>query len=153
MPDDLEAKADKFTFRVATDRLYTEAGLWVLPLQTEGRGLVRVGLSDYLQQRSGDMAFATVKPAGTLLAAGDDFAEVETVKANVSLPSPVSGTVIEVNASLLRHPDVVNQDPYGKGWLATLAPSAWEADRASLLNPDGYFSIMRSQVHQELQGS
>ena len=58
---------------------------------------VRVGLTDYLQQRGGDVAFVHVKPVGTKLAGGDEFAELETIKANQSLFSPLSGTIVEVN--------------------------------------------------------
>ena len=61
MPDYLETTVDKFTFKVATDRLYTAEGVWA---QGDG-GRVRVGVTDYVQQRSGDVAFAEVKPAGT----------------------------------------------------------------------------------------
>ena len=98
MPKYLEMTADKFTFRVATDRLYSPEGVWILPEPDSTR--VRVGLADYLQQHNGDVAFANVKPAGTKLAAGDQFAEIETIKAMVDLHAPVSGTIVEVNAAL-----------------------------------------------------
>ena len=94
--------ADKFTFRVATDRLYSPEGVWVLPEPDSTR--VRVGLADYLQQHNGDVAFANVKPAGTKLAAGDQFAEIETIKAMVDLHAPISGTIVEVNAALQCRP-------------------------------------------------
>ena len=63
-----------------------------------------MGLADYLQQHNGDVAFANVKPVGTKLAAGDQFAEIETIKAMVDLHAPISGTVIEVNAALNMSP-------------------------------------------------
>jgi glycine cleavage system H lipoate-binding protein len=69
MPDFLETTVDKFTFRVATGRWYTAEGVWALPED----GSVRVGASDFLQQRSGDVAFVEVQPAGTPLAAGDGW--------------------------------------------------------------------------------
>ena len=115
MPDDLEFTADKFTFRVAADRLYTPQGVWV---QAQKNGRVRVGLADYLQQSSGDVAFASVKPAGTRLTAGAAFAEVETIKTMLELLSPVNGPVVEANPALSLTPEVINQDPYEKGWLA-----------------------------------
>mgnify|MGYP000211826602 CR=1 FL=1 len=64
MPEFLEVTVDKFTFKVATDRVYSREGVWAL---AEGNR-VRIGLSDFLQQRSGDIAFAEIKPAGTLVA-------------------------------------------------------------------------------------
>src|SRR5512146_2199482 len=112
MPQYLEMTAGKFTFRVATDRLYTKEGVWVLP-EADGTR-VRVGVADYLQQHNGDVAFANVKAAGTKLAAGDVFAEIETIKAMVDLHSPVGGTVVEVNGGLNMSPEMINQDPYEK---------------------------------------
>ncbi len=149
MPKYLETTADKFTFRVATDRLYTAEGVWVLP-EPEGKH-VRVGLADYLQQHNGDVAFANVKPAGTALKAGDQFAEIETIKAMVDLHAPVSGTIAEVNAALNMSPEMVNQDPYEKGWLAMIESSAWVDERPGLLGPAAYFAVMQKQVEEELK--
>ena len=151
MPEYLETTVDKFTFRVATDRLYTPKGVWVFWMKPEAPNRVRIGLADYLQQHSGDVAFATVKPVGTKLAAGERLAEIETIKAMVELASPVSGTVVEVNAALDTTPEVINQDPYDKGWLAVIETTAWEADRAKLLEPDAYFSVMQAEAQEELK--
>ena len=82
-----------------------------------------MGLADYLQQHNGDVAFANVKPAGTKLAAGDQFAEIETIKAMVDLHAPISGTIVEVNAALNMSPESINQAPYEAGWLAVIEPS------------------------------
>jgi glycine cleavage system H protein len=150
MPEFLEAKSDKFTFRVATDRLYSAEGLWVKP---EAPGRVRVGLGDFLQQRSGDLAFLSVKPKGTKLVAGDDLADMETVKVTQALPSPVAGAVLEANPALVLTPEVANQDPYGSGWLAVLEVANWDAERPRLLDPRAYFTVMQKQVEQEVQAS
>src|SRR5512135_2356512 len=112
MPDVLQTTVDKFTFKVATDRLYAREGLWVLGLAPPGTR-VRVGMTDYLQRHNGDLAFATVKRAGTSIRAGEELAEIETVKVLLSLPAPVSGTVVEVNPALELSPELVNRDPYG----------------------------------------
>jgi glycine cleavage system H protein len=151
MADYLETTVDKFIFRVATDRLYHADGIWVLWVESQGNGHVRVGLTDYLQQLNGDVAFAHIKPAGTKLAAGEEFAEIETIKATVSLLAPVAGDIVEVNLALDLTPEIVNQDPYEKGWLAVIKAANWEADRARLLDPQGYFSAMRSQAEEELK--
>jgi glycine cleavage system H protein len=150
MPKFLEMTADKFTFRVATDRLYSPEGVWVLPEPDNTR--VRVGLADYLQQHNGDVAFANVKPAGTRLTAGDQFAEIETIKAMVDLHAPVSGTVVEVNGALNLSPEAINQAPYEAGWLAVIEPSGWSADRSGLLGPAAYFAVMQAQVEKDLKG-
>jgi glycine cleavage system H protein len=149
----LEQTVDKFTFRVATDRLYTPEGFWVLAMQAGTSGRVRVGLTDFMQQRSGDMAFVSVKAPGTRLAAGDDLAEIETVKVTVSLPAPLGGTVVQVNEALELTPEVVNQDPYGRGWLAVIEVAKWEDERARLLDPAAYLAHMQREVEKELAKS
>ena len=153
MPEYLETTVDKFTFRVAKDRFYTAQGAWVFWMKPEAPNRVRIGLADFLQQRSGDVAFATVQPVGTKLAAGERLAEIETVKAMVELLSPVSGTVAEVNAALDATPEVINQDPYDKGWLAVMETTTWETDRAKLLEPAAYFSAMQAEAQEELKKS
>jgi glycine cleavage system H protein len=149
MPEYLETTVDKFVFRVAADRLFSPDGVWV---QAQGNRL-RVGVTDYVQQRNGDVAFAHVKPVGAKLAAGDELAEIETVKANVSLFLPVGGTVAEVNPSLELNPEIINESPYDKGWLALIEAADWESERATLLGPEAYLAAMRSQAEQELNGS
>ena len=145
MPEYLEATVDKFIFKVAKDRYYSSEGVWAKP---EG-ARVRIGLSDFLQQRSGDVAFAEVKPAGTAVALGDEIAIIETIKVNVSLASPVQGVVVDVNPAMTTTPEAVNQDPYGAGWLAEIDAPGWEADRVRLLDAEAYFSLMRGQAEEE----
>ena len=149
MPKYLEMTADKFTFRVATDRLYSPEGVWILPAPDSTR--VRVVLADYPQQHNGDVAFANVKPAGTRLAAGDPFAEIETIKAMLDLHAPIGGLIAEVNAELSSSPEAINQSPYEAGWLAVIEPGAWEADRLKLLGPAAYFAFMEAQVQEDLK--
>jgi glycine cleavage system H protein len=145
MPQFLETTVDKFTFRVATDRYYNGEGLWVLP---EGNH-VRIGLSDFLQQRSGDVAFAEIKPVGTTLAVGEEVALIETIKVNISLTSLVSGTVVEVNPDMELSPEVINQDPYGAGWLVIIEAADWQAERSQLLDAQAYFDLMKGQAEEE----
>jgi glycine cleavage system H protein len=150
MPEFLETTVDKFTFKVATDRFYTREGVWAAPLpKGEGKQRVRVGLSDFLQQRSGDIAFAEVKPEGTALAAGDEVAAIETIKVNIALGSPVNGKVIEVNPDMELKPEAINQDPYEAGWLATIEATDWETNRAQLLDPQAYFAVMKAEAEEE----
>jgi glycine cleavage system H protein len=148
MPDFLEITIDKFIFKVATDRFYSPDGLWLLDC---GDGLMRLGLSDYVQQRSGDVAFVHPKPPGTQLVRGDEVAEIETIKANVSLVSPLDGEIVEVNKELELNPENVNQDPYGKGWLAVVRSAHWQTDRAHLLDPQAYFAVMQAQAAAEME--
>lgn len=145
MPEFLVTTVDKFTFKVAPDRDYTEEGVWA---KREGPR-VRIGLSDFLQQRSGDVAFAEVKPAGTSVGLGDEIAVIETIKVNVSLGSPARGVIVGVNAAMNTAPECINQDPYGTGWLAEIEPTDWEADRRHLLDAEAYLRRVKSQAEEE----
>jgi glycine cleavage system H protein len=150
MSEFLETTVDKFIFRVAADRRYSRDGIWLAAAEGEGR--VRLGLTDYFQQRNGDVAFIHIKPVGTMLGAGEEFAELETIKANVSLFVPITGTLMEVNESLELSPESINEDPYGKGWLVVLQAADWKSDAAKLLDPQAYLSLIRSEAEQENAG-
>jgi glycine cleavage system H protein len=145
MSDSLELRVDKFIFRVATDRKYNEEGVWA---KLEGN-LVRVGISDYLQQRSGDVAFVEVRPAGTRVAFDEELMVIETIKVNISLSSPVAGTVIEVNSGMETSPETINQDPYGAGWMAVLEIKDGEIHSERLLDPQAYFARIKLEAEQE----
>jgi len=145
----LELTVDKFTFRVPKGLCYNDAGVWV---KQEG-SMARLGLSDFAQQRSGDMAFAEVKPIETVLKPGDEVASVETIKVNISLPSPVTGTIVEINTELQDAPEWINQDPYGKGWLVVMQLTDWESDKARLLNADAYYALIKRQAEEEVKKS
>jgi glycine cleavage system H protein len=145
MPDFLEITLDKFTFKVATDRFYNKEGVWA---KQEG-GRVRIGLSDFVQARSGDVAFAEIKPVGTVLAAGDEVAVIETIKVNITYTSPLKGKIIEVNPAMNDAPEAINQDPYGAGWLALMEVADWDVERAKLLVPQAYFKLMKGQAEEE----
>jgi glycine cleavage system H protein len=141
----LEYTLDKFTFRVANDRYYSADGVWA----KEEDNQVTVGLTDFLQQRSGDIAFADVAESGSKLGFGDEVASIETIKVDISLPSPASGTVIETNPAMEMEPEVINQDPYGDGWLAIIQAADWLADQAQLLPPQAYFEHMVAEAEEE----
>jgi glycine cleavage system H protein len=147
MPDNLALTLDKFIFQVALDRFYSPEGLWAKPEV----GGVRIGLSDFLQQRSGDVAFAEVQPAGTLLKTGDEVAVIETIKVNLSLAAPLSGKIIVVNPAMETSPEAINQDPYGAGWLAVIEATEWESDCQLLLSPQSYFAKIKIEAEQEVK--
>ena len=142
----LETTVDKFVFRVKRDCWYSQAGVWV---HLED-GSARVGVGDYLQQASGDVAFVDVRPAGTVLAAGDELASIETAKVILTVQSPVAGTILQVNEALEEKPELINEAPYGNGWLAILEPRDWEADHANLLDAERYLEVMRAQALEEV---
>jgi glycine cleavage system H protein len=144
--DDLKLTVDKFIFRFPKELRYTEAGLWI----SQEDSLLRIGMSDFAQQRNGDIAFATLLPAGTVLDAGDEIAAIETVKVNTSLTSPVKGKIVEINASLNESPELINLDPYGKGWIAVIQPEHPDRDLGALMTAEAYLTLAWQQAEAEL---
>ncbi len=122
-PDDLRVIIDTCTVCVKTGRLYTQDGLWVA--WDELQRLARLGLSDYRRQTLGEITFVELPERGMALAAGDEVANIEAADSDISLPAPFAGTVLALNQALAESPDVLNQDPYGAGWLIDLRPEAW----------------------------
>ena len=148
MPGLLQTTVDKFTFSVAADRLYAADGIWVQP---QAGNRVRLGAADYFQQHNGDLAFVTVKPVGTAVKAGDQFAEIETMKVTVEVVSPLSGAVVRINGAVTEKPELVNQDPYGEGWLAEIEATDWQTDRTRLLDAEAYLAAIRAEAERELK--
>lgn len=146
MTEFLEFTLEKFTFKVAADRVYSKEGVWA---KEEG-GQVILGMSDYLQQRSGDIAFAEVVEAGTAVRAGEPFVDIETIKADLELASPVSGTVKAVNEALAFEAETINQDPYEAGWIAVVVADNWAAEAANLLSPEAYFKQIKIEAEEEI---
>jgi glycine cleavage system H protein len=134
----------KFIFRVREGYQYTEAGVWVS--WDAKTGLARVGLSDYRQQSSGDVAFVELPAAGQTVQAGEDLANVETVKVDLAVPAPFDATVMGTNDALAEGPELINQDPYGAGWLVELKPAAWPV--GGLLDAGAYLAVMTAQAEE-----
>jgi len=143
----LEVTVDKFIFRVQEGLYYNETGVWVT---VEG-SRARVGLSDFAQQLNGDVAFASVAPTGTQVKATQVFGNIETVKAILELPSPVTGRIVEVNPDLENSPELINQDPYGKGWMAVLELDRWEEEKSALLDAPQYLELVKRQAETEMK--
>jgi glycine cleavage system H protein len=142
----LELAVDKFLFRFPAGLRFSEAGVWA---RFEGKQ-VRIGLSDFTQQRNGDVTFVEPKETGTRVRLGDEAAVVETIKVNLSIPSPVRGIIIEVNLNLEISPELVNQDPYGKGWLAVLEIEDEETARGALKTAADYLALAKVQAEAEV---
>lgn len=145
MAEPLTFTVDKFTFEVPTDRYYTAAGVWAM---ADGER-VTVGVSDFFQQHNGDVAFAEVAETGTAVIANQEFANIETIKLDIDLPSPLSGTIVAVNEALEMAAELINHDPYGAGWLAKFEAADWKAALETLLTPEQYFAHMKTEVREE----
>lgn len=112
---------------------YTKSHEWV---KVEG-DVARVGITDYAQKKLGDVVYVELPEVGKSLKKGDVAATVESVKAAESIYAPISGEVVEVNEELASSPGVINQDPYGKGWLFVLKISD-PKELDELLSPADY---------------
>ena len=138
---DLVLTIDKFTFRVPQDRLYSREDCWV---HGQPASTVRIGLTDFRQQASGDVAFVETSPVGMIVAQGDEFATIETMKVDLAIPCPIRGTITTVNAALAERPELLNQDPYGEGWLVEMTMS----DAGATAKPAQPNRLFRHHAHQ-----
>ena len=112
--------------------------------RVEGNGRITVGISDHAQGLLGDLVYVELPNVGDTVEAGNGVAVVESVKAASDVYSPVSGTVVEVNAALADKPETINEDAYGEGWLFVLESS--DADQlAELLSPDDYAELIEGE--------
>jgi glycine cleavage system H protein len=106
-----------------SDRVYSKTHEWV---QIHGEEAT-VGITQYAQEQLGDVVFVEFPTVGQRVAKGEVLGNIESVKAVSEVFAPVSGEVAAANAELEAHPELINQDPYGKGWLVRLrAPGAPE---------------------------
>ncbi len=98
------------------DLKYAESDEWI---RVEG-DTATIGISDYAQDSLNDLVYVEFKEAGEALAAGESFGEIESVKAASEVYLPVAGEIIEVNSELEGEPEIVNEDPYGNGWMVKI---------------------------------
>ncbi len=110
---------------IPSDLRYTKSHEWVRPVQD---GAVEIGITDHAQSALGDLVFVEVPEAGRALRAGEACAVVESVKAASDVYCPVSGNVVAGNAALASQPELLNQDPYGSGWLFRVRTNSSAAD-------------------------
>ena len=118
---------------VPAELKYTKEHEWI---RVEGEEAY-VGITDYAQSQLGDIVFVEVETEGDNLEAGETFGSIEAVKTVSDLYMPVSGEVLEFNSELEDQPDLVNKDPYGKGWIIKVKIED-EAQLDGLLNADAY---------------
>ena len=119
--------------QIPADLRYTKSHEWVRTLPD---GSVEIGITDYAQHSLGDLVFVEVPAAGRTLAVGDACAVVESVKAASDVYSPVAGEVVAGNEQLATRPELINQDPYGQGWIMRVKPAA--AGAGALLDAAAY---------------
>jgi glycine cleavage system H protein len=122
------------------DLRYTREHEWA---RDESDGRIRVGITDYAQDALGDVVYVDIPETGTEVTAGQPFGEVESTKSVSDVYAPVSGTVIERNGALEDRPDMVNEEPYGDGWMIAIQAEPGSLD--GLLDAAAYEAFVREE--------
>jgi glycine cleavage system H protein len=120
-----------------TELKYAKSHEWA---RDEGDGTITVGITDHAQEQLGDLVFVDLPEEGDSVDAGADCAVVESVKAASDIYSPVSGEIVAVNAALAESPELVNEAPYGDGWLFKVKMSD-ASELGNLLDADDYADV------------
>ncbi|WP_299237259.1 glycine cleavage system protein GcvH [Natronomonas sp.] len=121
------------SFDVPEDCRYRETHEWA----RHESGTVRVGITDFAQDELGDVVFVELPAVGDALESGAEFGVIESIKAVSDLYAPVSGDLTAVNDDLIDAPELVNEDPFGDGWMLEIDP-ADPAEFEALLSPSAY---------------
>jgi len=136
---------DKFIFRVPRGGFYfNENDCWVYIVGN----VARVGVTDYVQQSLSDIMFFTPPEVGAEVEQFGELGTIESGKAVFEVVSPVSGRVISINEELLAAPELINENPYEKGWIAELELLDPESDREFLLDFEQYFEVLKKKVDE-----
>ncbi len=123
---------------VPEDLRYTTEHEWVRPLGDGGT--VRVGITDYAQDALGDVVYVDLPESGTTVEGNAAVGEVESTKSVSEIYAPVSGTVTAVNEALADNPQLINEDPYGEGWLCEIAVTD-VASIGAMMDADAYVAL------------
>ncbi len=108
-------------------------------------GSITIGISDHAQHQLGDMVFVEPPEVGRTLKANEACAVVESVKAASDVYSPIAGEVVEINEKLADKPELLNEDPYGEGWIMRVNPSTAN-DVDQLLDARAYEELLRAEA-------
>ena len=117
-------------FEVPEGLYYSKDFAWI---KLEG-DRVRMGITDYAQKSLREIVYAELPSAGTQVKQGEPYGTLESVKAVSDLVAAVSGTIEEVNEEAQSKPEILNEDPYGRGWLLIVKPANLQAELASLMD-------------------
>lgn len=134
---------DKFIFKIpARGYLFNENDCWVRVIGDRAR----VGVTDFVQQNLTDITYFEPAGVGKRVEQFDEVGSVESAKSMMDALSPVSGQVVAVNTQLVDSPEMVNEDPYGKGWLAEIELRDFDADRELLIEAAAYAKIVEKKA-------
>ena len=137
---------DKYEFRIPkTEYFFNENDVWARVAGNRAR----VGISDYMQQRLTDINYFDPPEVGATIEQFGEVGEVESTKAVFELVSPVSGVVTAVNNDVAQAPELINEDPYGRGWLAELELTSWDDDKELLIDGAEYAKTVERKAEEE----
>ena len=125
---------------IPTELRYSKEHEWV---RREGEEIV-VGITDYAQEKLGEVVYVELPPLGKNLAISGVMAVVESFKAASEVYTPLSGIVTAINSNLATNPGLINKDPYGEGWLIRLKPTA-STEWGNLLTPSDYEKLTQGE--------
>jgi glycine cleavage system H protein len=120
-----------------TDLKYTRDHEWIRP---NDEGTATLGVTDFAQSELGDIVFVELEPEGFAFEKNDEFGTIEAVKTVSELFAPVAGEIIEVNEKLEAEPELVNDDPYGDGWMIKISMTD-KSELDELMDADAYDEI------------
>lgn len=136
---------DKFIFKTPTEGfLFNENDCWAYVIGN----IARVGVADYVQHSLSDIIFFVPPEVGQEIEQFGELGQLESTKAVFEVISPVSGKVIAVNDDLINNPEIANQSPYEKGWIAEIELTNFEEDKEFLLDYEGYFKVLKRKVDE-----
>lgn len=136
---------DKFEFRIpAAGYWFNENDVWVRPMGE----VARIGISDYMQQSLTDINFVDAPAMNLAVEQFGELGTLESSKAVFEVVAPVAGTVMAVNPEVVSNPTLVNEDPYGKGWLVELKLGNWPEDQELLLDSDAYAKSVKHKAEE-----
>jgi glycine cleavage system H protein len=121
------------SFEIPEDCRYLESHEWA----SQHNDAVRIGISDFAQDELGDVVFVELPDEGDTVEQDAEFGVIESIKAVSDIYAPISGTVTAINEELFDVPELVNEDPYGDGWMIEVEPDD-ESELDDLLSPDAY---------------
>ncbi|MCX5884456.1 MAG: glycine cleavage system protein GcvH [Proteobacteria bacterium] len=142
----LETTADKFVFKVKRGFFYNREDCWVEIKEN----VATIGITDFAQRVAGDVVFVETLEAGNSLRQGKPMGELETIKLNQELIAPVNGVIQEVNKVLSEKPEIINEDPYGEGWIYKVKVEEIGEEIKNLLTAEAYFELMKRKIAGEL---
>ncbi len=116
-------------------------------LKTEGSNKAIIGITAYAAGELGDVVFVELPEVGKIFNEGEKFGVIESVKSVSDLYIPVNGKIVDINKDLGDHPEYVNQDPYGKGWMVKIELTSDLSSSKELISPDEYSEFILTQAH------